>query len=435
MFSRNVEDFINRGNTELKIDLNEILYAVAAGLDSVEHELLRTRKGHCKRIAAISIHLGKALGLSPDDLTDLAAFSILHDNALTEVNQEELEYKKYNNGEGYTPHDFDMRRCIIGERNTKYMPFRTNNRDVILLHHENADGSGPMGRTYDRTPIKSQILHLANTLDNEFDLISVTKETHGSIIYFVKSNAGTLFSREIAETFTKCFKAKSLAYLSPANIDNYLRKSTKHHNDEYSPQEVANLATLIAQIVDYKSHYTCKHSIGVARNCDAMAQYYAFSEEKRTRYYLAGALHDIGKLMIDNSILQKPAKLNDSEYELMKQHAYYTYDILQHIKNMDEIKIWASHHHEKLNGTGYPFGINGDQLSHEERLMTCCDIYQALTEERAYKKGFSHEKAIEIMRDMVIKGEIDNSIVMAMDMEFRNGSSRLKDTPTTTILT
>ena len=67
--------------------------------------------------------------------------------------------------------------------------------------------------------------------------------------------------------------------------------------------------------------------------------------------------------------------------------------------------------------------------------MTCCDIYQALTEERAYKKGFSHEKAIEIMRDMVIKGEIDNSIVMAMDMEFRNGSSRLKDTPTTTILT
>ena len=139
--------------------------------------------------------------------------------------------------------------------------------------------------------------------------------------------------------------------------------------------------------------------------------------------------------MIDNSILQKPAKLNDYEYELMKQHAYYTYDILQHIKNMDDIKIWASHHHEKMNGTGYPFGIGADELSHEERLMTCCDIYQALTEERAYKKGFPHEKAIEIMRDMVIKGEIDNSIVMAMDMEFRNGSARLKDAPTTTILT
>ena len=204
----------------MKIDLNEILYAVAAGLDSVEHELLSIRKGHCKRIAALSMYLGKSLGLSADDLTDLAAFSILHDNALTEVNQEELEYKKYNNGEGYTPHDFDVRRCIIGERNTKYMPFRTNNRDVILLHHENADGSGPMGRTYDRTPIKSQILHLANLLDNEFDLISTNRDTHGAMIYYVKSNAGILFSREIVDTFTKCFKPKCLAYLLPQNIDN-----------------------------------------------------------------------------------------------------------------------------------------------------------------------------------------------------------------------
>ena len=418
----------------MKIDLNEILYAVSAGLDAVEIELLNVRKGHCKRIAAISISLGKALGLSQGDLIDLAAFSILHDNALTEVNQEEIQYKKYNNGEGYSQHDFNVRRCIIGESNTRYMPFRTNNRDVILLHHENADGSGPQGRTYDRTPIKAQIIHLADTLDNNFDFTTFNKDNYGAVIYFVKSNAGTLFSREIADTFTKTFKAKHLNSISVANIDNYLIKSTKHFNDEYSPQEVVNLATLIARIVDYKSHYTCKHSIGVAKNCDVMAKYYHFPEEKRVKYYLAGALHDIGKLMIDNSILQKPSKLNEYEYELMKQHAYYTYDILHHVKNMNDILIWASHHHEKLNGEGYPFGLKAESLSNEERLMTCCDIYQALTEERPYKSGFPHEKAISIMRDMVIKGEIDNNIVMAMDMEFRDGS-RVNEAPTTSILT
>ena len=212
----------------MKIDLNEILYAVAAGLDSVEHELLRTRKGHCKRIAAISIHLGKSLGLSPDDITDLAAFSILHDNALTEVNQEELEYKKYNNASGYSKRDFDLRRCIIGETNTKFMPFRTNNRDVILLHRENADGSGPNGRTYDRTPIKSQIIHLADCLDNNFELAAAEKDTYGAIIYYVKSNAGTMFSREISDTFCKFFKTKHLNLLSVSNVGNYLRKATKH---------------------------------------------------------------------------------------------------------------------------------------------------------------------------------------------------------------
>ena len=402
----------------MKIDLNEVLYAVSIGLDAVEHELLGVRLGHCKRIAAISIMLGKHLGLSQDELIDLAAFSILHDNALTEVNQEEIEYRKYNNGECYSVHDYNARRCIIGERNTRYMPFRTNNRDVILLHHENADGSGPQGRTYDRTPIKSQIIHLADTIDNTYDLTQSSRETYGSIIYFVKSNAGRMFSREISDTFCKFFKMKHLNSIDKDHLDKHLIKATRHFNDEYSNQEVANLATLIARIVDYKSHYTCKHSTGVAEKCYTMAAYYKFSPDKQTKYYLAGALHDIGKLMITNDILQKPARLNDYEYELMKQHAYYTYDILKHMKNMSEITPWAAHHHEKLNGSGYPFGLTADQLSHEERLMTCCDIYQALTEERAYKEGFSHEKAISIMRDMVIKGEIDNSIVTSIDSVF-----------------
>lgn len=407
----------------MKIDLNEMLYAVSAGFDAVERELLGVRYGHCKRIAALSITLGKALGLSADELIDLAAFSILHDNALTQVNQEEIEYKKYNNGEGYSQHDFNMRRCIIGESNTKYMPFRTNNRDVILLHHENADGSGPQGRTHDRTPIKAQIIHLADNLDNNFDLTTSSRDTHGAIIYYVKSNAGTLFSREISDCFCKYIKAKHLNYITLPNIDNYLQKATKHFNDEYSPQEVFNLATLIAMIIDFKSHYTCKHSSGVAVNCRKMANFYKFPEEKITRFYLAGALHDVGKLMIPNEILQKPERLNDSEYETMKMHANYTFEILKHLnKSMQDITIWASHHHEKLNGSGYPLGLNADQLSMEERLMTCCDIYQALTEERAYKTGFSHEKAIEIMRDMVIKGELDHSIVNNMDMVFGDKS-------------
>ena len=194
----------------------------------------------------------------------------------------------------------------------------------------------------------------------------------------------------------------------------------KHFNDEYSQQEVFNLATLIAQIIDFKSHYTCKHSSGVAVNCRAMAKNYGFPPEKITKYYLAGALHDVGKLMISNSLLQKPGRLNDEEFNRMKKHAFYTHQILENIKNKDMIDIikWASNHHEKLNGTGYPLGLTGDQLSMEERLMTCCDIYQALTEERAYKKGFPHEEAIRIMRDMGMKGELDLQIVQTMDGVF-----------------
>ena len=92
--------------------------------------------------------------------------------------------------------------------------------------------------------------------------------------------------------------------------------------------------------------------------------------------------------------------------------------------------LWASHHHEKLNGTGYPFGLDASQLSSEERLMTCCDIYQALTEARPYKEGFTHAKAMEIMRDMVIKGEIDMDIVNDMNYEMTLNRKVDRSSPT-----
>ena len=134
---------------------------------------------------------------------------------------------------------------------------------------------------------------------------------------------------------------------------------------------------------------------------------------------------------IDN---QKPTFISESARMTSLARADIV-TALENIKNKDMIDImkWASNHHEKLNGTGYPLGLTGDQLSMEERLMTCCDIYQALTEERAYKKGFPHEEAIRIMREMGMKGEIDLQIVQTMDGVF--STQNLDKSIPTSILT
>ncbi len=414
----------------MKINLNEVLYAASLGLDAAEYEFLGVTPGHSKRIAALSILAGKAVGLTDNELIDIAAYSILHDNALTEFNQEELEYKKYNGGRAYSPTDFMIRHCTIGEINTKLLPFRTNNRDVILLHHENADGSGPFHRTSQRTPIKAQIIHMGDLIDTHFNLLDQSPQNYEAILDYVRSNTGTLFSSEVTVPFCSFFKKKYMKVFAFDNIDGFLRSSIKHHEDEYTPQEVHNLATLLARIIDFKSHYTCKHSLGVASKAEIMAIHYNYSQEKTIRYYLAGALHDIGKLMINNSILKKPARLTDEEYLVMKNHAFYTHEILKNLKGMSDITTWASHHHEKLDGNGYPFGLNAKNLTQEERLMTCVDIYQALTEERPYKDGFTHQKTIEIMQEMAVKGEIDTSIVEDINIVFR--FYRLSDQPSVT---
>lgn len=414
----------------MKINLNEVLYAFSLGLDAAEYEFLNVKPGHSKRIAALSIITGKAIGLSDNELIDIAAYSILHDNALTEFNQEEIEYKKYNGGRAYSELDFLIRHCTIGEINTKLLPFRTNNRDVILLHHENADGSGPFHRLAQRTPIKAQIIHLGDLIDTHFNLLDQSAENCDAIINYVRANTGTLFSREVSDAFCGTFKKKHLKYFNFDNIDGFLRSSIKHHEDEYTPQEVRNLATLIARIIDFKSHYTCKHSLGVATKAEKMAIHFNYNQEKSIRYYLAGALHDVGKLMIHNSILKKPSKLTDDEYLVMKNHAYYTHEILKNLKGMRDITDWASHHHEKLNGEGYPFGLAAKDLTQEERLMTCVDIYQALTEERPYKSGFPHQKTIQMMQEMAVKGELDMSIVEDINVVFR--FYHLSDQPSVT---
>ena len=135
-----------------------------------------------------------------------------------------------------------------------------------------------------------------------------------------------------------------------------------------------------------------------------------FDEDICQKMYIAGALHDIGKAAIGNEILEKPEKLTDEEFKTMKHHAVYTYYILSGIDDFEEIRDWAALHHEKLNGKGYPFGKTADELNKPERIMACIDIYQALTEDRPYKKGLSHDKACGILDDMAQKGFVDSDI-------------------------
>ena len=118
---------------------------------------------------------------------------------------------------------------------------------------------------------------------------------------------------------------------------------------------------------------------------------------------------------IGNDILEKPDRLTDEEFDTMKHHASYTYRILSDIDDFDEIRDWAAFHHERLDGTGYPFGKSADELNECERIMACVDIYQALTESRPYKKGMTHEKAIGILEDMAQKGWLDKNIVLKTD--------------------
>ena len=187
---------------------------------------------------------------------------------------------------------------------------------------------------------------------------------------------------------------------------------------DLSFEQIKALAKFFARIVDYKSPFTSTHSIGVAADAEKLSRFMGFDEETMQKMYLAGALHDIGKVAIGNKILEKPGRLTDDEFAVMKHHAAYTYSILSEIDDFEEICDWAAFHHERLDGTGYPFGKTAAELNTQERIMACVDIYQALTESRPYKQGMPHEKAYGILNDMVEKGWLDGEIASQVDACF-----------------
>ena len=162
-----------------------------------------------------------------------------------------------------------------------------------------------------------------------------------------------------------------------------------------------DIAAAFAQVVDSKSPYTSGHSERVTLFTDMIAEQLEFSAEQRRWLKRAALLHDIGKLGVSNAILDKPGKLDDAEWEIMRMHSAHSEAILSRIGAFSELAPIAGAHHERLDGKGYPRGLSGDQICLETRIITTADIFDALTAERPYRAAMPITKALAIMSGMV----------------------------------
>lgn len=414
----------------MKLNLTDMLFSLSEALDIVEHEMTGVQSAHGKHVAYLTALMGKACGMTGSELTDLTLCAMLHDNAFTEYAREEFssgkvvdvyELKKRAellNEEDYMCFISGSGHSAAGERNIALIPFETDVKNVILYHHENADGTGPFKKTAAETGLKSQIVHLADTIDVIWDILTLTKDEFNDMYARICALSGVMFSEESVELFKKAITYECFERFTADNEEEMIRAEITAREREYSDKEIHNIAEFFAGIVDCKSSFTRCHCIGTAEKAEIMAGYYGFPADKSIRFYLAAALHDIGKLIIQNDILEKRGRLDAGEFANMKMHAAATRELLRKIDGFEDITEWAANHHEKLNGSGYPQGLTADELSTEERLMACLDIYQALTEPRPYKMPIPHKKAIDIMNEMAAKGEIDAGIIADIDKCF-----------------
>lgn len=414
----------------MKLDLTDTLYALSFALDTVQEEMGEISNHHGKNVAFISCIMGKYLNYDKYMLNDLIGLAILHDNAFTEYVREEynngdlLDYEKLKTKlmeivklrEGFLKAPM---HCVVGEKNIKLIPFNTDVTNVILYHHENADGSGPLGIKEEDTNEFAQIIHIADLVDVFFDLKTMTEYDFTIAMKKIESYRGTLFSNKMVDTLINSLTFDHIKYLQEHGVIPFLKVNVETEIVDYTDDQIENICLFFARIIDYKSSTTKKHSLDVALRCYEMATFYGFSNEKRIRFLFAGAMHDIGKLVVNNDILEKPTALTSEEMELMMYHVIESKNILSSIKEIEDITTWVSRHHERTDGSGFPKGLNGYQMSFEDKLLMCIDIYQALREKRSYKEAYSHVDAINEMKKM---NGLDMHIIFDIDNCFKEGA-------------
>ncbi len=198
----------------------------------------------------------------------------------------------------------------------------------------------------------------------------------------------------------------------------YLYSNTEAPNFTTATNNIANdLMTAIldndAIAVDISTlkvsdEYTFKHSVDVATMAMVIARKHGLSESEIFDIGVTGLLHDVGKSKIPNEVLNKPGKLDDNEFALMKQHTLFGYQILKDKTDIKEdIKLGVLQHHEKINGKGYPLGLSSDKINTYAKILSVADIYDALVTKRPYKEPFSQRDAVEMIMSMTTELDVD----------------------------
>lgn len=151
----------------------------------------------------------------------------------------------------------------------------------------------------------------------------------------------------------------------------------------------------VAAIIEIRDPYTSGHQHKTARLAHAIALEIGLPQEEVNGIYTAGLIHDVGKVGISSDILSKPGQLNALEYSLVKAHTQIGYDILKNIDFPYPVAKWILQHHERLNGTGYPNGLTGDQISMEAKVLAVADVVEAMASHRPYRAALGIEAALE----------------------------------------
>jgi putative nucleotidyltransferase with HDIG domain len=287
-------------------------------------------------------------------------------------------------------------RCERGSYIAKQLGFSDSVSSGIYNLDEHWNGGGyPEGLRKNQIPLFSRIANLSQTLD-----VFLTAKGPEAALEAARRRSGCWFDPELVKVALSL--GNSGALWNGLDDPNLVRKVSflepEYRRLTATEASIDKICMAFAEVIDAKSPFTYRHSNGVAEAAVEIGQWFGMNPKTLKLLRRAALLHDIGKLSVPNSILEKPGKLTNEEWVSIKAHPYYTSEILKKIPGFGRLSQDAAAHHEKLDGSGYWRGLRSEQLSRFARILAVADIFDALHAKRPYRDGLPLEKVFQILR-------------------------------------
>ena len=417
------------------VRLSEVVSALSHALDITEGQPV----GHAVRSCLIGMRIGSVIGLGDADRSDLFYTLLLKDlgcssNASRLCNlfgTDDLTLKRAHKLNDWTDgarsasyafasvpgksaierawnvmrlafrgrgsgREMVETRCERGAEIARMIGLSDASAEAIRALDEHWNGRGlPDGLAGDTIPLLARIACLAQTVEVFFGAAD-----HRAAYDVARERCGTWFDPALVDALDSFEHDASF-------WDGLRRRDAEEKLAQLEPQDriivadpsrIDRIAEAFARVVDAKSPYTARHSDGVARIAIELAQVMGLPREERTLLRRAALLHDIGKLGVSNTILDKPAPLDDDEMAAMRLHPGHTLAILGRVRAFQPIAEIAARHHERLDGKGYHLGLTGSQLNRLDRLLAVADVTEALSADRPYRPSLPPSEVRRIIR-------------------------------------
>jgi HD-GYP domain-containing protein (c-di-GMP phosphodiesterase class II) len=366
---------------------------------------------HHKQVASIACRLGMEMGLPHAELKEIVLAGALHDIGAFSLKERRdiLSFEMKN------PHPHAEKGYAL----LRFFKPLAAVAPLIRFHH--LPWNHGSGAEFDgqQVPFACHILHLADRVAVLIQKKSEVLSQVPAVCKRIGEERDKMFMPRVVDAFNDlASKEYFWLDLESPSLQTGFSQRFKQATIGLTSDDMVSFSRLFSRIIDFKSSFTATHSSGVATVAVRLSELAGFTENECRLMLIAGYLHDLGKLAVPSEIIEKPSRLQENEFNVMRHHTYYTYRILETIPLFRVINKWASFHHERLDGSGYPFHLKSKDIPRGSQIMAVADVFTAITEDRPYRRGMTRNSAVKVLDRMAHDSALSKEIVATLSAHY-----------------